>query len=127
MFILFLPRIVPTFPTTPGTSAYLQTKLADLNRKQKEIVDVYRNYLEDTSTNSQIHSPPPIVLLTGKGGTGKSFVIDTLLNIGNIPGRPDFVWTLAAHKFEDHINTINHSHVDEYITYCPDVVSLSLH
>ena len=52
--------------------------MEDLNDEQKMIVSLYSNYLlEDNEASAA--KPPPIVLLTGIGGTGKSFVIHKLL------------------------------------------------
>ena len=55
-----------------------------LNEEQLDIVELYKDYLKSTQKNSPgTKLPPKIVLLTGKGGTGKSFVIHELLELGN--------------------------------------------
>ena len=59
-------------------------QLAQLNSKQKQVVDIYRKYLAAPETCRS--RPPPVVLLTGKGGTGKSFVIRTIMSIGRSHG-----------------------------------------
>ena len=56
----------------------------DLNLGQKEIISIYYDYLTEERVKNDIHAKVPnVVLLTGKGGTGKSYVIHRLLQIGN--------------------------------------------
>ena len=56
----------------------------DLNLGQKEIISIYYDYLIEEIVRENIRAKVPnIVLLTGKGGTGKSYVIHRLLQIGN--------------------------------------------
>lgn len=55
-----------------------------LNPQQLQVVELYKDYLQSPAgSKSAVLSPPPIVLLTGKGGTGKSYVIHELLRLGN--------------------------------------------
>ena len=65
-----------------------------LNKDQKEIVDLYAKYLENPEKEAK--NVPPIVLMTGKGGTGKSFVINTLIEYGKEHG--NIPWTSASNN-----------------------------
>ncbi|KAL3931624.1 MAG: hypothetical protein SGBAC_011222 [Bacillariaceae sp.] len=72
--------------------------LEGCNQGQREIVSMYAQYLlsdqSDTSTSGK--RPPKVVLLTGKGGTGKSFIIHRLLEIGSKSVTDgNSVWTTA--------------------------------
>ena len=61
-----------------------ETYSKDLNLGQKEIISIYYDYLTEDRVKNDIYTKVPnIVLLTGKGGTGKSYVIHRLLQIGN--------------------------------------------
>ena len=67
-----------------------------LNKGQAEIISIYHDYLYQEKLNSHIESlVPDIVLLTGKGGTGKSYVIHKLLEIGNQNKAVNCIWTMA--------------------------------
>ena len=56
----------------------------DLNVERKEIISIYNNYLTEEIVRQDIQAKiPNVVLLTGKGGTGKGYVIHRLLQIGN--------------------------------------------
>ena len=75
----------------------------DLNLGQKEIISIYYDYLIEEIVRENIRAKVPnIVLLTGKGGTGKSYVIHRLLQIGNknyiqneCSNNVKSVWTIA--------------------------------
>ncbi|CAJ1937001.1 unnamed protein product, partial [Cylindrotheca closterium] len=67
-----------------------------LNKDQVQIVNMYKDYLENPD-NPVIPIPPPVVLLTGKGGTGKSFVIHALLEHNNAK-ETKCVLTLASNN-----------------------------
>ena len=75
----------------------------DLNLGQKEIISIYYDYLIEEIVRENIQAKVPnIVLLTGKGGTDKSYVIHRLLQIGNknyiqneCNNNVKSVWTIA--------------------------------
>ena len=79
------------------------TVTSNLNQGQSKIISIYYNYLtEETVQHKTRVKVPNIVLLTGKGGTGKSYVIHRLLQIGNqnktqngIDTEVNSVWTIA--------------------------------
>ena len=67
-----------------------------LNKGQSEIISLYHDYLCQEKVDDDIQSLiPDIVLLTGKGGTGKSYVIHKLLEIGNQNKAVNCVWIIA--------------------------------
>ena len=78
---------------------YQEEKTIDtscLNKGQSEIISLYHDYLSEEKVDEKIQSLiPDIVLLTGKGGTGKSYVIHKLLEIGNQNKAVNCVWTMA--------------------------------
>lgn len=47
-----------------------------LNCDQKAITELYKRHFENRTATK--HQPPPVILMTGQAGTGKSFVIDAL-------------------------------------------------
>ena len=67
------------------------------------IISIYYDYLTEERVKNDIFAKVPnVVLLTGKGGTGKSYVIHRLLQIGNqnktqngIDTEVNSVWTTA--------------------------------
>jgi hypothetical protein len=57
----------------------------NLNHGQTQVFDVYKKYLTDPS--DPMNKPPPaVVLVTGKGGTGKSHLINALMEHGSTYG-----------------------------------------
>lgn len=60
--------------------------VAKFKQRQREIFDVYKKYL-DSPDNPDNH-PPPVVLLHGGAGTGKSTVLKAILDQAEIKGRP---------------------------------------
>ena len=79
------------------------TVTSNLNQGQSEIISIYHNYLKEETVQHETRvKVQNIVLLTGKGGTGKSYVIHRLLQIGNqnktqngIDTEVNSVWTIA--------------------------------
>jgi hypothetical protein len=59
-----------------------------LNHGQTQIFEIYKKYLMDPSDEKNT-PPPSVVLVTGKGGTGKSHLINALMEHGiNCGNRP---------------------------------------
>ena len=77
-----------------NVSLNARSMMSKLNEEQKEIVDLYKTYLEMPDRLES--SIPSIVLLTGKGGTGKSFVIKTLIEHGKEHG--NIPWTTETNN-----------------------------
>ena len=50
---------------------------AQLNLKQRAVYMIYSSYLDDP--NNPEHKPPALVLLTGSAGSGKSYVIQSII------------------------------------------------
>ena len=88
---------------------YQEEKTIDmscLNKGQSEIISLYHDYLSEEKVDEKVQSLiPDIVLLTGKGGTGKSYVIHKLLEIGNQNKAVNCVWTMAN-------NNLNVANID---------------
>jgi hypothetical protein len=61
------------------------TEERSLNHGQTQIFDVYKKYLIDPSDPTN-KPPPAVVLVTGKGGTGKSHLINALMEHGSTYG-----------------------------------------
>ena len=66
--------------TVDGPVQHVNRPNPTLNSEQQEIFDVYANYLEHPQETSV--EPPSIVLVSGKGGTGKSHLINSIIAHG---------------------------------------------
>ena len=62
----------------------VETISARLNKEQKRLFDVYNAYLKDTSSSERL--PPPLVLLTGTAGTGKSEIVRSIDTVATFMG-----------------------------------------
>ena len=53
--------------------------------RQKEVYDMYKKYLDDPSDSA--NHPPDIVILHGGAGTGKSTLLNAILNLARFKGK----------------------------------------
>ena len=92
----------PPYPFPPRT----KTKdTVELNEEQRYFSEVYTDWLEDVSNEDK--KPPPIVLLHGMAGTGKSTVIDVIVdNVEEIEALQPELSPMTARMAFNHINAL---------------------
>jgi hypothetical protein len=99
-----------------GVPPNTQAPQLRLNREQEQVFQVYARYFEDPLNPET--KPPPIVLVHGKAGTGKSQVIKAVVRLGA---------SLNARTLRTAFNSINAVAINGHTTFSFTALNVNVH